>query len=217
MVKFRGKLDGVERLHFWIAVIIVLSLVFAVVISIIQRDYWVLFISIVALILTLSPTIFEWRYKIDIPEELEIATIVFIYATLFLGEAYGFYARFWWWDLVLHAGSGIALGFIGFIIMFVLYKRNKIEASPFILSVFTFSFALAIGALWEIFEFNMDFFLGFNMQKSGLIDTMIDLIVDAGGALIASIIGFLYIKGRKTHVIDRMIDRFVKKNPGLFG
>lgn len=210
------KLTIIERWHFALALLIILSLVFAIVISVIRLDYWLLFISVVTLILSLSPTLFEWRYKIDIPEELEIATIVFVYASLFLGEAQGFYTKFWWWDLVLHMGSGIALGFIGFIIMFVLYKRNKIEGSPFILVLFSFSFALALGVIWEIFEFSMDFFFGFNMQKSGLIDTMVDLIVNSLGALIASFLGYIYVRGRKAHIVDKMVDKFVKRNPGLF-
>lgn len=215
MVKLKS-FDTVDKLHLGLATLIILSLVVAIIISIVQVDYWLLFISIAALILSLSPTLFEWRYKIDIPEELEIATIVFVYASLFLGEAQGFYTLFWWWDLALHTGSAIALGFIGFIIMFVLYKRNKIEASSFILAVFSFSFALAIGALWEIFEFNVDFFFGTNMQKSGLIDTMLDLIVAAAGALIASVLGYFYMRGKKTQIIDRMIGKFVRNNPGLF-
>ena len=209
------KLEGVEKIHLFIAVIILLSLSIAIIISIFQADWWVLFVSICALILTLSPTLLEWRYKIDIPEELEIATIVFIYATLFLGEAYGFYTKIWWWDLVLHLGSGVSLGLIGFIILFILDKKSHIKASPYVLVLLAFCFALAIGALWEIFEFTMDTFFGFNMQK-GEVDTMGDLIAGAIGAIIASILGLFYLIGKKTHLIDDMIDRFVRKNPDIF-
>ncbi len=45
-----------------------------------------------------------------------------------------------------------------------------------------FSFAVSIGTLWEVFEFGMDILFGLSMQKSGVIDTMDDLIVDAIGA-----------------------------------
>jgi len=209
------KLEGVEKIHLFVAIIIILSLIVAISISIVQEEWLVLFISISALILTLSPTLLEWKYKIDIPEELEIAIIAFIYATLFLGEAYGFYTKIWWWDLFLHLGSGIALGLIGFIILFVLDRKSHIKANPYVLVLFAFCFALAIGALWEIFEFCMDIFFGFKMQKSN-IDTMTDLIVDAVGALIASVLGFFYLIGKKTHLVDGMIDRFVRKNPDIF-
>lgn len=61
-------------------------------------------------------------------------------------------------------------------------------------------FALGVGALWEIFEFTMDSLFGMNMQKpmlgdpSGLTDTMWDLIVDATGALVISVLGWRYLK-----------------------
>jgi len=47
----------------------------------------------------------------------------------------------------------------------------------------------SIGALWEVFEFGMDQIFGMNMQKSGLVDTMGDLIVDAIGAGLAAMSG----------------------------
>ena len=53
------------------------------------------------------------RLKVNIPPEFEAWSVVFIYASLFLGEVKGYYARFWWWDLLLHTGSGLLLGTLG--------------------------------------------------------------------------------------------------------
>jgi len=65
------------------------------------------------------PRLFERGYKIYLPVEFEIIIIVFLYATLFLGEVHGYYDKFWWWDLVLHTSSALAFGFM---ILYVLYK-----------------------------------------------------------------------------------------------
>jgi hypothetical protein len=43
----------------------------------------------------------------------------------------------------------------------------------------------------------MDNTFGFNMQKSGLRDTMWDLIVDTGGAFISAFSGYLYLRYQK--------------------
>ena len=59
-----------------------------------------------------------------------------------------------------------------------------------------FAIAVTVGAMWEIFEFLMDLWFGLNMQKSGLTDTMGDLIVDVIGAGIASWIGYAYLRGK---------------------
>jgi hypothetical protein len=75
---------------------------------------------------------------------------------------------------------------------------------------------MALGAVWEIFEYGMDQIFGLNMQKSGLQDTMWDLIVDALGALLTSVIGYIYLKGGKTRIFYRLVDRFICENPQIF-
>src|SRR5699024_10767570 len=110
---------------------------------------------------------------------------------LFLGETRGYYGRFWWWDIGLHATSGVLLGIFGFLLVYLLNGIPRLDVSmqPGFVAFFAFCFALSIGAVWEIFEFAMDALAGMNMQKpflgdpSGLTDTMWDLIMDALGAL----------------------------------
>ncbi len=206
----------IEKAHFVFINFIRITLIFAIISAILTQDWWILFITISVFILTFLPFIFEISYKINLPIEFEIITVLFIYSAIFLGEVHGYYTYYWWWDIVLHAGSALALGFVGFTIMYILYKGKKIEARPSTVAVFSFCFALAIGALWEIFEFIMDQSFGFNMQKSGLVDTMWDLILDSAGAFIASSLGYLYIKRREVFIISGIMKRFINDNPELF-
>ena len=69
----------------------------------------------------------------------------------------------------------------------------------------SFGFAVTIGTLWEIFEFLMDWFFGFNMQKSGLVDTMTDLLINAIGAAIAAAIGYFYVYKEDSLLARRLI------------
>ena len=66
--------------------------------------------------------------------------------------------------------------------------------------------------MWEIFEFGMDSVFGTNMQKSGLRDTMGDLIVDTIGAAVVSTIGYFYVRGYDSLIFDRMVRRFLERN-----
>ena len=93
-------------------------------------------------------------------------------------------------------------------------KSGTGKTAAFVLPLLLLSSPL--GTLWEIFEFSMDAAWGINMQKSGLVDTMWDLIVDGIGALFASIVGFVYLKGGKTHLFEKLLMSFVKKNPKFF-
>ncbi len=209
------KLDADAIQNFVIAALRI-SIVGAIASSAWHHQYLLLFASSAILLLTFVPHYFENKTKIDLPMEFELIIIGFIYATLYLGEIHAYYTKFWWWDVVLHTGSGIALGFAGFLILYILYAKQKIHAKPFWIALFAFCFALALGAVWEIFEFSMDQLFGTQMQRSGLIDTMWDLIVDAGGALFTSLLGFYYIKGKKTPLFTRLLTKFAKHNPKLF-
>ena len=217
MAVLNRKPNLIEKVNRVIFVIIFATILIAIIFSLINQRWINLLISFLALILIFLPYMFEKRYQIDLPVEFEFAIVLFVYGSLFLGEVQGFYLRYWWWDIFLHGLAGVALAFIGFVILFILYRKEKIRASPWIVAIFTLAFGLALGALWEIFEFMMDQLFGFSMQKSGLIDTMGDLLVDFFGALFVSIIGFLYIRYGKLRIFDRVMKRFRKDNPKLFG
>lgn len=210
----------VDNIYFKFSTIFRIILLVALVIELIEQRWTLVFVTVFALFLTFFPYFFEKRYNIEIPPELHLFIVLFIYASIYLGEVKGYYDKFLWWDTLLHAGSGFALGIIGFAIMYVLYKVHKVKASPSIISFFSFCFALALGALWEIFEFSMDVFFGFNMQKvqigTGVTDTMLDLIVDSIGALLASIGGYFYLKKGDSFIYTKLINYFEKRNPRLF-
>lgn len=162
------------------------------------RANWINFaLSLVTLFLTFLPTIIRREFHVYYPGEFEILVLLFIFASMYLGEIHSFYARIWWWDIMLHALSGVIIAGIGFSLVGILNgeERLPVELSPAFVAIFSFSFALSMGVIWEIFEFLVDSLFGINMQKSGLPDTMWDLIVDALGALVVSIVGYLYLRG----------------------
>ncbi len=177
------------------------------------------------ILITLLPQLLARRFKVIIPAEFQLLTIGFVFACLFLGEVHGYYTRFWWWDIVLHTSSGFLLGIIGFLLVYVLNETEQIQLKmrAGFVAFFAFLFALGTGAVWEIFEFTIDSLFGTDMQKtmlgdsSGLTDTMWDLIVDAVGALIISVLGYGYLKAKRDEsFLRRWIRKFIKSNPRLF-
>ena len=200
-----------KRIYRVAIILIIISLIYAMIISIINKEWLILFVSCLTVIIAISPFFFKRRFNLRVPTEIELIIILFIYASLFLGEVYNFYQIFWWWDILLHAISAIIFGFIGFTILYFMIKRHELNAKPWAITIFSFSFALAIGAIWEIIEFSIDQFFGLNMQKSGLLDTMGDLIVDALGAIFASTIAFIYLKTKKTLIFHQVVEKISDK------
>ncbi len=176
------------------------------------------------LLLCALPMVILRRLEIFIPPEFELLAIAFIFASLFLGGTRDYYGWLWWWDLALHTTSGVLLGILGFLLVYVLNETPRLDLhmQPGFVAFFAFCFALAVGALWEIFEFALDELAGTNMQTpflgdpSGLTDTMWDLIVDALGALVIALAGYMYMKRGTTSFIERWIRRFIASNPRLF-
>jgi len=213
-----------ERIHRYL--VIFLHIIMAVeLVAVVYEGHWAhTFLLLAISIITLMPIVLNRKFRIYIPAEFQILTIVFVFAALFLGEIHRYYDRLWWWDIALHASAGLLLGIFGFLMVYVLNedRRAQLSMRPRFVAFFAFLFAVTVSVLWEIFEFAMDRIFGTNMQKpmlgddSGLTDTMWDLIVDVIGALIISLLGWWYLIRRKRSFIEVWIDKFISRNSHLF-
>lgn len=186
---------------------------------------WLSLFLVSLIILTLfAPTLFRNKMDLELPAEFHFMAVLFVFASLYLGEIQEFYQRIWWWDMVLHATAGLMMGITGFLLVYILNesKRVELQMNSVFIALFAFTFAVSIGTVWEIFEFAMDQLFGFNMQKqmftdpSGLTDTMWDMIVNALGASVISFTGWRYIKKERHFFIKSMILKFIEKNPSWF-
>ncbi len=220
------------KLFFNNKIITLIRIIFIIALAIwVYEQNWItVFVTLIALFLTYFYVFFE-KYNIFLPKEFEVIIMIFIFISLFLWELHNYYAKLVWLDSLLHAFSGLALGFIGFLILYIFYKSWELRAPIWTIALFAFCFSLALWALWEIFEFLMDEFLGANMQKSRWLeqidgifdtrlwvkDTMIDLILDATWALIASISWYFYLKwGEKMWFFGKLVKKFEEANEKLF-
>lgn len=213
------------RVHYRLSLLLKAILLLEIAAAIWETQWQTAFITTGIVVITLVPLLMEKKFRVYIPAEFEVLAIAFVFAALFLGEVRGYYTRFWWWDIALHTSSGLLLGMIGFLLVHLLNEIEDIELhmKPGFVAFFAFLFAVGIGTLWEIFEFSMDSLFGFDMQKtmwgdtSGLTDTMWDLIVDALGALVISILGYGYLKSNITEsFLERWIRKFIRNNPRFF-
>lgn len=219
-----AEIGLIPRVH-KIAVFI-LQVILTVELVLVLRDgQWLnAFLVLMIMAGTLAPALVRQWWTVDIPLEFQVLTIAFVFAAVFLGEIRSYYERYWWWDIGLHGLSGLLLGILGFLLVYVLNESERIELHmrPRFVAIFAFFFAVSVGAVWEMFEFGMDSLFGTSMQKpmlgdpSGLTDTMWDLIVDAAGALVICTLGWFYMRQGKRSFIEHWIRKFIKRNPHLF-
>lgn len=207
-------LDRADRIQLFVSYGLQLVLMGAAVWALVTENWLALFLSVLGLLLTFLPAFVRRSLRVYLPIEFDLFTVLFVFASLYLGEIRSYYVRFWWWDLVLHTGAGFLMGLFGFILVYVLNREQHLQLtmSPVFVGLFSFAFAMTIGVLWEIFEYAMDTFFGMNMQKSGLPDTMGDLIVNTIGAAVVSVIGYFYVRGGDSLLFDRMVRRMLERN-----
>ena len=220
----QSAIDLPMRIHR--GILIVLQLIMAVeLVLLFYEGQWVnAFLVMAIMAIILSPAALGRRFRVNVPPEFQVLAVVFVFAALFLGEIRSYYERIWWWDIALHTSSGLLMGVLGFLLVYVLNESERVDVHmrPRFVAMFAFLFAVAVGTLWEIFEFAMDQTIGSNMQKpmfddpSGLTDTMWDVIVNMVGALAVSSLGWWYMIRREHSFIEDWIRKFIERNPRLF-
>lgn len=145
---------------------------------------------------------------------------MFVLSALVAGELFGAYENFWWWDDALHTFAGVIIGLVGLLSIYYFNSKHTMDISPLFVAVFVFCFAMAMGAVWEIFEFAMDLLFGLNMQRwdmptgsivigaeyqgMGLRDTMSDIITSVVGSSVAAVFSYFAWGHRKGLVIAVM-------------
>ncbi len=178
----------------------------------VRSDYVLMLLQCAVGVLAMGlPTLLRKKWGLRIPSRMMILYVIFLYASIYLGEVRNFYYRIPHWDNILHGFSGLMLGALAFSVIHLLNDSDRIPLtlSPAFVALFTFCFAVTVGVVWEMYEFAADGLLGTNMQKFGpwdgaafegraaLRDTMIDLIVDAAGGLLMAVVGYVSLKFKK--------------------
>ncbi len=210
------------RIYITITLLIQAIVSVGLVLFILRRDWENVFLTVLVIGLTLIPAFLIRRYRVYTPPEFQLIATAFIFLSLYLGSARDLYYRFWWWDIVLHTGSGFLLGIIGFLALFLMNQTDRLPPGirPAFLCFFGVTFAVFLGVLWEIVEFAIDLAVPWtNMQsrETGVGDTMLDLIVDTLGAIVVALMGWAYFKSGRYSFIADGVRKFVRKNPRLFG
>ncbi|MBI5893461.1 MAG: hypothetical protein HZB79_07410 [Deltaproteobacteria bacterium] len=149
--------------------------------------------TIVAIILSLLPSIVERNYRITLPFELDFLITLMIFLHTFFGEWLKFYDKLWIWDKIMHIYGTAVISMLAFMIVYTLHYTKKIRLTLPLVGLFTIIFAMAVGGLWEIGEFAVDKVFGKDTQN-GLDNTMWDLINDLIGGTFIAIVGIIYMR-----------------------
>ena len=111
----------------YLAVLLQIILVGGVIGAFWQNQWFTGVIVSGILLLTILPNLLAKQLKVKIPAEFQLTIIIFVFASLFLGEIHDYYNKIWWWDIVLHTSSGFLLGIVGFLLVYILNETDQIS------------------------------------------------------------------------------------------
>ena len=165
--------------YFTLRILVIVMLV----LQLLNRNYENVFLCALTLLLLVMPSLVQVTFKVELPTTLEIFILVFIFAAEILGEISEFYLVFPFWDTVLHTINGFLAAAIGFSMVDLLNRSEKIvfNLSPLFTAIVAFCFSMTIGVIWEFFEFGMDQLLGYDMQKDTVIHALRSVTLDPEG------------------------------------
>ena len=155
----------------------------ALVAQVFNGNFENVFLCVLTLFLFTLPPMIERTIRIEIPDTLEVIILLFIFAAEILGEIQAYYVQFPYWDTMLHTLNGFLCAAIGFSLLDILNRNEKLAftLSPVYLAVMAFCFSMTIGVLWEFFECLMDQLFLLDMQKDTVVHAIGSVMLDPTG------------------------------------
>ena len=164
------------------------------------RNFRSIIVSILSLIGIIILIILNKKYRHLFGNLLVNTLIIFIAISILGGTCFDFY-RFNHFDDVLHITSGFIGCMVARILFYFSQNETDIPRKRIFFVIYMFMFSIGIASIWELIEFGLDRYLGFDCQAGGLTDTMFDILDCLIGSIIATI--YYYFKIRKAENIKR--------------
>ncbi len=169
-----------HKSSFAVYIVLRVLVIICLILQCLNHNYMQVFLCALTLVLLILPSILQMHLRIELPTGLEITILIFIFAAEILGEINAFYLKFENWDTVLHTLNGFLMAAIGFSLVDILNREEKLkfELSPIFMSIVAFCFSMTVGVVWEFFEYFMDNFFGLDMQKDTIVTSIHSVMLD---------------------------------------
>lgn len=154
--------------------------VLTLILQLLNGNFENVFLCLLTLLLLILPAAVQVEFHIELPTLLEVILLVFIFCAEILGEINAFYERIPLWDTLLHTVNGFVAAAIGFSLVDLMNRSERISfsLSPLFAVLVAFCVSMTIGVMWEFFEFFMDQVFQLDMQKDTVIQSFSTVVLD---------------------------------------
>ncbi|MBS4899344.1 MAG: hypothetical protein KHZ87_01030 [Clostridiales bacterium] len=158
-----------SRASFFVYLAVNMITICFAILSIIRSNPGHFFLCLTSIGLYTLPTLIPTIFRMYVPPLFRAILYLFILSSQTLGELAHFYIYVPFWDTSLHILSGFLCAAYGLALVYLLNRDKKIELNIFFLLLASMGITMLIAAGWEIFEFSMDHFGLFDMQKDYIV------------------------------------------------
>ena len=204
----KSKLNtvGIMLSYFLKIVIIILF-----IISISNRHFEWIFGTLLALFVSLIPTILKRNYQITLPLFLELLIILVLILHIG-GGLLNAYHTIPHYDSFTHFVSSFLIAFLAFVVIFILDEHwEGLKMDKYAMAFVVVFLTIAIGVIWEYNEWITDMIFG-TKEQWGYNDTIKDLFIDMVAGIVVAVIGVSLIKrGRFDKLTEDLGEQIDKK------
>jgi hypothetical protein len=209
MDKERLKLGGII-LSYSLKLVMIIFLIISI-----WKLHWIwIFGCILALFISLIPTILKRNYQITLPLILEILIIL----SLLLHVGGGLLGAYNIpnYDTITHFISSFLVAFLAFVIIYILHVYwDGLIMDKYAMAFLVIITTIAMGVIWEFNEWITDLIFK-TSEQWGYEDTIKDLFIDTIAGIIMAIIGVTMIKrgsfDEMTGELGKQIDKRIIKS-----
>ena len=173
--------------------------------SICLQNYENILTSLLTIPLVFVPPILNKYLKLNIPYTLDILYTLLIFFGKYLGGDNYYYSAVPYYDKILHVVYTV---FALLLSIFILVKTKSYNRKNIVFNIiFIISFSLGSEVIWEFIEFGADKLFHKNNQRleTGIVDTMIDLLLTFFTSIVFSIKYIIETKYNKKGIINKFI------------
>jgi len=203
--RIHGPTDRKRFITFWFVRILLLLLLIFELLS--NRPPFQYFYFIVFL-LSFIPSALKRVLSISLPLPFEL---LYLISLLFMLIGEKIFA-----GIMVQFVLGVFFGIFGFLLMYILYFNSRLESSKILITLFSFSFAVAAGAIWQVFLFLLNLIITVQTDTIHISYAPIGLLFTICGASTVAIGEYFYLTYGEGKILHRLLKSFMKKNPTLF-
>ena len=201
--------------------VLLVRLLQLVILAILVAGLWLKSLGVainaaIGLLVTQLPALFERRYQFTMDAGLVLwITVPMLLHALGTLPLPGLdfmtpYRAVWWWDHMTHLFSSSLVAGVGYATARALdVHTDTVHFPPKFMFAYLLLFMMAFGVIWELLEFYVSVtsrLLGIPgiLTQYGIDDTILDLVYDMVGGLLAAVFGTAHLTGVSDELAERL-------------